>query len=106
MTVLTVILNWRSAEMTLRAAEAALHAMEGIAGALAIVDNESGDGSSETMGAAKRRQSALWLIIWTGIRQRVLPGVPFLVRMTRPITPLSAFRRLLRNLKGRCGSAL
>lgn len=54
MTVLTVILNWRSAEMTLRAAEAALHAMEGIAGALVIVDNESGDGSFETMAAAVR----------------------------------------------------
>lgn len=47
--LLTVILNWRSAEMTLQSAEAALVAMEGIEGALIIVDNDSGDGSFETM---------------------------------------------------------
>lgn len=47
--LLTVILNWRSAEMTLRAAEAALRALEGIDGALVIVDNNSGDGSFEVM---------------------------------------------------------
>jgi len=49
--LLTVILNWRSAEMTLRAAEAALRALEGIDGALVIVDNNSGDGSFEVMSA-------------------------------------------------------
>lgn len=49
--LLTVLLNWRSAEMTLRAAEAALLALEGIAGALVIVDNDSGDGSFEAMTA-------------------------------------------------------
>jgi len=51
-TVLTVILNWRTAEMTLRAAEAALVAMQGIDGAVVIVDNDSGDGSFEQMSAA------------------------------------------------------
>ncbi len=51
-TVLTVILNWRTAEMTLRAAEAALIAMDGIDGALTIVDNDSGDGSFEVLSAA------------------------------------------------------
>ena len=50
-TVLTVILNWRSAEMTLDAAAAALRAMEGIAGAITIVDNDSGDGSEERLRA-------------------------------------------------------
>ena len=50
--VLTVILNWRTAEMTLRAAEAALRAMEPVAGAIVIVDNDSGDGSFEAMSAA------------------------------------------------------
>lgn len=51
-TVLTVLLNWRTAEMTLRAADAAERAMEGIAGAIVIVDNDSGDGSFERMSAA------------------------------------------------------
>lgn len=49
--VLTVILNWRSADMTLRSAEAALIALDGIEGALTIVDNDSGDGSFEKLTA-------------------------------------------------------
>jgi N-acetylglucosaminyl-diphospho-decaprenol L-rhamnosyltransferase len=49
--VLTVILNWRTAEMTLKAAEAALRAMEPIEGAIVIVDNDSGDGSYELLTA-------------------------------------------------------
>lgn len=49
--LLTVILNWRTAEMTLQAAEAALIAMQGIEGALTIVDNHSEDGSFERMSA-------------------------------------------------------
>lgn len=49
--LLTVILNWRTPEMTLRAAEAALRALEGIEGALTIVDNASGDGSFERLSA-------------------------------------------------------
>jgi hypothetical protein len=51
-TVLTVILNWRTAAMTLEAAEAALAAMDGIAGAVTIVDNDSGDGSEATLRRA------------------------------------------------------
>lgn len=51
-TVLTVILNWRTAEMTLRSVAAARQAMEGLAGAITVVDNASGDGSFETMAAA------------------------------------------------------
>jgi N-acetylglucosaminyl-diphospho-decaprenol L-rhamnosyltransferase len=50
--VLTIILNWRTAEMTLKAAEAALRAMEPIQGAITIVDNDSGDGSFELLTAA------------------------------------------------------
>lgn len=50
-TVLTIILNWRTPAMTLDAAAAALHAMEGLAGEIVIVDNASGDGSFETMTA-------------------------------------------------------
>ena len=49
--VLTVILNWRTAEMTLRALDAALVAMQGIVGAVTIVDNDSGDGSFERLSA-------------------------------------------------------
>ena len=51
-TVLTVILNWRTAEMTLRAVAAAELAMSGIAGEITVVDNDSGDGSFETLTAA------------------------------------------------------
>lgn len=50
-TVLTVILNWRTPAMTLQSCEAALQAMQGIAGAITIVDNDSGDGSFETISA-------------------------------------------------------
>jgi N-acetylglucosaminyl-diphospho-decaprenol L-rhamnosyltransferase len=49
--VLTVILNWRTAEMTLRAAEAAVRAMEAVPGGIVIVDNASGDGSFEALVA-------------------------------------------------------
>lgn len=54
--VLTVILNWRTPDMTLDAAKAALVAMEGIAGAVTIVDNDSGDGSFERMTAEVARR--------------------------------------------------
>ncbi len=47
--VLTVILNWRTPAMTLQATAAALRAMEPIEGAITIVDNDSGDGSYETL---------------------------------------------------------
>lgn len=47
--LLCVVLNWRTADMTLRAAETALREMEGISGELVIVDNDSCDGSFETM---------------------------------------------------------
>ena len=50
--VLTVLLNWRTADMTLRAADSAETAMQGIAGGIVVVDNDSGDGSFETMSAA------------------------------------------------------
>jgi len=51
-TVLCVILNWRTADMTLRAAQSAITAMEGIEGAITIVDNDSQDGSFEAMREA------------------------------------------------------
>jgi len=51
-TLLTVILNYRTPELTLRAAEAALRAMIGIKGQITIVDNDSGDGSFETIHSA------------------------------------------------------
>lgn len=51
-TVLTVLLNWRTAEMTLRAADKAEQAMDGIAGSIVVVDNDSGDGSFERMSEA------------------------------------------------------
>jgi len=60
--VLTVIVNWRTPDMTLRAAEAALRAMEGIAGGITIVDNASGDGSFEALTAHVANAG------WTGVR--------------------------------------
>lgn len=54
-----VILNWRSAEMTLKSAEAALAALEGLAGTVSLIDNDSGDGSYETMLAHAQGQG--WL---------------------------------------------
>ncbi|MFZ5963199.1 glycosyltransferase family 2 protein [Thalassococcus sp. BH17M4-6] len=56
--VLTVLLNYRTADMTLRSARAALRAMEGIAGEVVIVDNDSGDGSFDKI--ATGLQSAEW----------------------------------------------
>jgi len=51
-TVLTIILNWRTPDMTLRATQAALTAMAGVAGEIIIVDNASGDGSFQAMSRA------------------------------------------------------
>lgn len=55
-TVLTIILNYKTAEMTLQSVEAARVAMDGIAGEILIVDNDSQDGSFETLctGVAER----------------------------------------------------
>ncbi|MFN3643028.1 MAG: glycosyltransferase family 2 protein [Gemmobacter sp.] len=49
--VLTVILNYRTAPMTLRAAEAAVAAMQGVDGAVTVVDNDSQDGSEAALRA-------------------------------------------------------
>jgi N-acetylglucosaminyl-diphospho-decaprenol L-rhamnosyltransferase len=48
-TVLTVLLNFRTAEMTIQALEAVLREMDGIDGAITVVDNDSGDGSFEKL---------------------------------------------------------
>ncbi|MDR7092356.1 glycosyltransferase family 2 protein [Hydrogenophaga laconesensis] len=46
-TVLTVLLNYRTADMTLKALEAAVRETAGIAGSITVVDNDSQDGSYE-----------------------------------------------------------
>ncbi|MCW1931253.1 glycosyltransferase family 2 protein [Pararhodobacter zhoushanensis] len=56
--VLCIILNWRTAEMTARAVEAAITAMQGIEGSITVVDNDSQDGSYEALSAAG----------WPGVR--------------------------------------
>ncbi len=48
-TLLTIVLNYRTPALTLQAAEAALREMDTIVGELTIVDNDSGDGSYETL---------------------------------------------------------
>ncbi len=50
--VLTVVLNYRTPALTLRAVEAALIAMDGLNGAITVVDNDSGDGSYESLTKA------------------------------------------------------
>lgn len=50
--VLTIILNYRTPELTLKAAEAALREMRGLGGEVVIVDNASGDGSFEQITEA------------------------------------------------------
>ena len=50
--LLTVILNWRTPDMTIKAVASALEALAGIQGALVIVDNDSGDGSFEMLAKA------------------------------------------------------
>ena len=54
--VLTVILNYKTAEMTLRSAQAARAAMQGVNGAITIVDNDSQDGSFEFLS----RETSQW----------------------------------------------
>ncbi|WP_420005368.1 glycosyltransferase family 2 protein [Arenibacterium sp. LLYu02] len=58
-TVLTILLNFRTPEMTLRAAEAALAEMAHLPGEVLIVDNNSGDGSYETILAGVEQRG--WL---------------------------------------------
>lgn len=50
-TVLTVILNYKTAEMTLESLASARAAMDGIAGEIIVVDNDSQDGSFEQISA-------------------------------------------------------
>lgn len=47
----TIILNYKTPQMTLQSAEAALREMEGITGRIIIVDNDSQDGSFDTLTA-------------------------------------------------------
>ena len=47
-----IILNWRTAEMTLKAVEATRLAMQGVDGAITVVDNDSQDGSFERLSQA------------------------------------------------------
>lgn len=48
-TVLTIILNYRTPEMTLRSAEAALREMQQLPGEVLVIDNGSGDGSYDVI---------------------------------------------------------
>jgi N-acetylglucosaminyl-diphospho-decaprenol L-rhamnosyltransferase len=52
--LLTVVLNYRTPELTLRAVEAVLREMQGMAGGITVVDNDSGDGSYEKLVEAVR----------------------------------------------------
>ena len=55
-TILTIILNFRTPEMTLRAAETAMRDMEELQGEVLVIDNGSGDDSYDLLAqAAKAR---------------------------------------------------
>lgn len=54
-----IVLNFRTPDLSLQAVEAALHEMEGIAGGITLVDNDSGDGSLARMQA--HAQAEGWL---------------------------------------------
>ena len=60
--VLTIVLNWRTPEMTLKAVAAARCAMEGIAGEITVVDNDSQDGSFEHLSERVRAEG------WANVR--------------------------------------
>ncbi|SMY06886.1 glycosyltransferase family 2 protein [Flavimaricola marinus] len=49
--LLTIVLNWRTAEMTLRSVEAVRAAMSRLDGEIIVVDNDSQDGSFEAISA-------------------------------------------------------
>ncbi|WP_113910738.1 glycosyltransferase family 2 protein [Roseovarius dicentrarchi] len=51
-TVLAIVLNYRTPDLTVRAVTAAVAAMEGIAGAITVVDNASGDDSCQIIAQA------------------------------------------------------
>lgn len=55
-TVLTVILNYRTPDLTIRACEAALRDMQGLPGEVIVVDNASGDGSVDRLREAAAAQ--------------------------------------------------
>lgn len=57
--LLTIILNYKTPDMTLRSAEAVLKEMDGINGSLVIVDNDSNDGSYEALSEALQKRG--WL---------------------------------------------
>ena len=56
-TILTIVLNYKTAEMTLKAVTAARVAMQGLPGEVVIVDNDSQDGSFEAISAQVTAQS-------------------------------------------------
>ena len=62
-TILIVLLNYKTASMTLKAAQAALEAMDGLDGELLIVDNDSQDGSYEYLKKQVEQQG------WTQVRR-------------------------------------
>ncbi len=60
--ILTIVLNYKTAQMTLKAAAAARVAMEGLPGEIVIVDNDSQDGSFKAMTTHVMEQG------WTNTR--------------------------------------
>jgi N-acetylglucosaminyl-diphospho-decaprenol L-rhamnosyltransferase len=50
--ILTLIVNWKTPDLTLKAAETARRAMQGLEGAITIIDNASPDGSAQAIAEA------------------------------------------------------
>lgn len=55
-TVLTIVLNYKTADMTIKSVEEARIAMDGIKGGIIVVDNDSQDGSFEKIATHVRTQ--------------------------------------------------
>ncbi|GAA4221527.1 hypothetical protein GGQ68_000142 [Sagittula marina] len=64
--ILVVSLNFRTPEMTLKSAHAALAAMQGLEAELVIVDNDSGDGSYDWLCAQVAAQALPIRVIQSG----------------------------------------
>ena len=68
-TILTIVLNYRTPDLTIRSAEAALREMASLNGQVTIVDNASDDGSFDQI--KKAAQARGWL---QSGRVQVLPA--------------------------------
>lgn len=80
--LLTIVLNYKTPEMSLEAVEAALVAMQGLNGEVSLVDNDSADGSYEKLvaGVASRGWDDRVRVLQTGHNGGFGAGNNFAIR--------------------------